>query len=456
MNKKRTIQIKRKKNIVYNWDNDLIKRKNTAMWIINSIKNIEQSFNINLNMRYGDGKTFFLKSTQNYIKKYNIKADYISLSDYIVSNTNILIVLYKMLKNQFYSDENKHSFIKLNKAIGLLRIIEEKSYKDNDIFLKIVENDNFNINDYLDNSKSDSLNMFMKLEKLKEDLIQIIKSELQNIIDSKNEENNLKFLYLIDDLDLCSPKYIMSFFEIIKNYFNVPGIVFLIAFNESEIQNRFTQLYGINSNVKGILDRFIDWKIDIQYNTKLINFITKLNTQLNTRLDFVNINAASRIMINFSFTLRETEKCLIDYYSILENWLDYENDELFEDEDIWTIFFMYALKIKKPLQYKAIKNWEYSYQDIKNMLLLCLPNQEDELYRNTITAILCLDFTNEIKQYIQQYALNQNKEFNYWKTILNVINNIEKEERFKIFKEKKINTRAFINEIIKYIEFTKR
>ena len=452
------IQIRKKKNKIYSWKDDCLKRKKIALWMIEVIKNIKQPFIINLNIRYGDGKTFFLKSTLEYLKEQGINSEYISFSMSNISNRGVINLLFKKLKNNFYSKKNKVIFNKIEKAIGLIKIIENKLFQSDDIldsFREEIIDENFNVISFLDKDASNILSLFVKLDNSRDELQEFIKEEFKTVLDSKAEESNLKFIFLIDDIDFCTSRYIMSFFEIIKTFFAIPGVVFLIASDEREIERRLFNHYGINTNTKGMLDKFIDWKVEIPIKRNSINFIERLNKELKTNLSFVNTNAISRILKNFDFTLREIEKALIEYYSIINNCIEYEEE--FKDEDIWVLFFIYALKIKRKDLYKKIKQDNYNFKEIKEITDLYLPKKKDELFKNIITGIFCVGFSDEIKHHIQKYALNKNsEEFIYWRKILTLINNLKKEDRLISLKENNIDERVLIEEIIKYIEYSKQ
>ena len=58
----------------------------------------------------------------------------------------------------------------------------------------------------------------------------------------------IKLVIMVDELDRCRPDYALSLLEIIKHFFNVEGVHFVLGVNLSELQNIVRARYG--SNIK--------------------------------------------------------------------------------------------------------------------------------------------------------------------------------------------------------------
>lgn len=64
---------------------------------------------------------------------------------------------------------------------------------------------------------------------------------------------------VIDELDRCKPTFAVQTLEIVKHLFNVPGIVFIFSLDITELQHCVKNVYGVNFNAVGYLERFFDY-----------------------------------------------------------------------------------------------------------------------------------------------------------------------------------------------------
>jgi KAP family P-loop domain len=66
------------------------------------------------------------------------------------------------------------------------------------------------------------------------------------------------FVYLIDELDRCRPTFAIELLERIKHLFEVPGIVFVLALDRTQLQHSIRSVYGAEFDAAGYLRRFFD------------------------------------------------------------------------------------------------------------------------------------------------------------------------------------------------------
>jgi hypothetical protein len=62
----------------------------------------------------------------------------------------------------------------------------------------------------------------------------------------------------VDDLDRCRPSYALELLEKIKHFFNVKGLIFVLAIDKNQMCHSMRSLYGVGMDVDGYLRRFID------------------------------------------------------------------------------------------------------------------------------------------------------------------------------------------------------
>ncbi len=70
-----------------------------------------------------------------------------------------------------------------------------------------------------------------------------------------------KLLILVDELDRCRPDYAISVFERIKHFFDIPGVVFLVAYDSEYLISAAQTVYGQNFSADAYFRKFIDYEI---------------------------------------------------------------------------------------------------------------------------------------------------------------------------------------------------
>lgn len=86
------------------------------------------------------------------------------------------------------------------------------------------------------------------------------KTELDNLKDFlKNwtKELDKPVVIIIDELDRCRPDYAVKTLEILKHFFDIPGLVFVLAIDEKQLQTSVKTLFG-TENFDGYKRKFIN------------------------------------------------------------------------------------------------------------------------------------------------------------------------------------------------------
>jgi hypothetical protein len=67
-----------------------------------------------------------------------------------------------------------------------------------------------------------------------------------------------QFIIFVDELDRCRPDFAMRLLETIKHFFDIPGITFVLAYDEMFLSSAAKSLYGPSFDADNYLRRFID------------------------------------------------------------------------------------------------------------------------------------------------------------------------------------------------------
>jgi hypothetical protein len=86
-----------------------------------------------------------------------------------------------------------------------------------------------------------------------------LKESFKTSLSKLGGENMIKII-IIDELDRCRPDYAVNFLEVIKHFFNVPNVVFLIACDQCILGQTVKKVYGITDGV-AYLSRFFNFTV---------------------------------------------------------------------------------------------------------------------------------------------------------------------------------------------------
>ena len=89
------------------------------------------------------------------------------------------------------------------------------------------------------------------------------KNALEGVVENLSRtDGDRPLIVMIDELDRCRPIYAVELLEVAKHLFSVPGVIFVLAINRSELAHSIRSLYGDEFNAEGYLHRFFD--VDFQ------------------------------------------------------------------------------------------------------------------------------------------------------------------------------------------------
>lgn len=86
----------------------------------------------------------------------------------------------------------------------------------------------------------------------------VLRDAASSLSQSKDGKDGKPLIVMIDELDRCRPTYAVELLEVAKHLFSVPGIIFVLAINRSELTHSIKALYGNGFNAAGYLQRFFD------------------------------------------------------------------------------------------------------------------------------------------------------------------------------------------------------
>lgn len=188
-------------------------------------------------------------------------------------------------------------------------------------------------------------------------------SEIRKIVDRKDritsnlqkliKKTDKRILFIIDELDRCSPAFAVKVLETIKHYFEIDGITFVLAVNTEQLAHTVKKFYGNDFDGYGYLNKFFDFPFSLKApDTKMFaaNYLGKPKSS--------NITTKTPIeVVDFlKLKMREIES----YYSSLSTIDEYMRRQgFYDDENIEYIAqcvfvpLALALKIKSGQDYNS-------------------------------------------------------------------------------------------------------
>ena len=80
-------------------------------------------------------------------------------------------------------------------------------------------------------------------------------------IRAQREGPGCKLLVFVDELDRCRPDYCVQILERLKHFFDVPGVVFVLACDPDYLVSAVRAVYGASFDAENYLRRFIEFEV---------------------------------------------------------------------------------------------------------------------------------------------------------------------------------------------------
>lgn len=92
--------------------------------------------------------------------------------------------------------------------------------------------------------------------------IETFRKELQDYVQAGGDSSK-PVVYMVDELDRCRPPFALAVLERIKHLLNVPGIVFVFAWDRQQLNSTIRTVYGPQTDAGGYLLRFVDLEFNL-------------------------------------------------------------------------------------------------------------------------------------------------------------------------------------------------
>lgn len=325
--------------------------------VLKSAKTSKESISIAVNSRDGNGKTYFIKWLANYIPTHGNCKDktlYYNAVEYDDFNDPFLPLAYNIIS--FTDCEDDASFIEYTKAFFTACGYAALKNGINNFFgLKVAEIFSEGIDAVRETELKNIFNQFDTYFKRREQLAEAI----NNLIPSDG-----RLWIFIDELDKCNPEYVIKMLELIKHYFYISNIIFVVSVDLDMLTYALKRIYSQKFDVNAYVRHYFDYiynPTDINWNQFVDRKINEL--EMREMLDNSNILFITTIFKNWSFSIREAEICL---NSILFFLNFYKNRIHNSSQNVIMIYLYFLiLKFKFNSEYIKILRGEYILENTR-------------------------------------------------------------------------------------------
>ncbi|WP_268034018.1 KAP family P-loop NTPase fold protein [Algoriphagus sp. PAP.12] len=379
------------------------------------IDSCADGFVLALNNKWGEGKTEFIRMWKTYLEMEDrgFQTIYFNAWEHDFNRDPLTALLSELKELKIGKEKDFKSLVKygakFSKALvpTVLSAILEKH-----IDSKTVKEAFMEISEEAAEVFEEEVNEYANKKKGLEEF----KKELEAYV-SKLEKKPLVFF--IDELDRCNPKYAVEFLEIIKHFFSVPGIVFVLSIDKGNLINSVRGYFG-SSDLDGneYLRRFIDLEYSLPtpdlddyvhfmfQKTGIGDFLGNDNRRLVSELSKENnqfYNLVYTFFNNSDVNFRQIEKILSHCSIILKT---YSIRHYTIPNALLILLF---IKFIDPNLYKLIKNNQLNFQEFLDKLFEFISpkiKKGKDIHFGNIESLLLVLYQNNIS----------NKELNLWET----------------------------------------
>jgi hypothetical protein len=305
---------------------DLFDRKPLAERLVNFLRKTEGPFTMALTGPYGSGKTYFLLRCKLLLEQSGVHSVLINAWETDFSSEPLAPIISEL--SQRFSDQLKPEDRRWDKAKSLAGKVAAASIP---IGVKlftagILEAQDFTgssaIADVAQKMAEKQFEQFAAAKKsidgLKKELTRLTTKIRERDLKSEKSEEDAQHdppvVVIIDELDRCRPAYAIELLEVLKHFFDVPGIIFILGIDREQLVSAAKAVFGTGLDADGYLRRFIDLECSLpqpSIHTFCINVARSEQSILNWQNYEPLLESIARLCEGAKFSLRKTHQFVI-------------------------------------------------------------------------------------------------------------------------------------------------
>lgn len=236
--------------------NDFLNRRQTGEALSNLLNRIEEPLVVALNSQWGSGKTWFL---QRWVGEHD------------KANENSIVVYFDAFAHDYVSDPLPALVSELVGRTGdkeLFKAIKEVAFKFVQAGVRLgaavatsgMSEAGGAIANSVTGEAEKHLEEFWKLEESRSKAMKEFRTALESLVAG---ENGKKTIFVVDELDRCRPDYALEVLEVIKHFFLVDNVHFVLGVNLGALEKMVGTRYGADIEAGEYLQKFISIKLEL-------------------------------------------------------------------------------------------------------------------------------------------------------------------------------------------------
>lgn len=285
-----------------------------------------ESFVINLEAPWGQGKTTFLEMWRHHLRSQGVDSLYFNAweSDF---SREPLIALIGELSAGMASMEIDATSPAWGQLAKLKKVGARVAVRALPALVKAGTLGVLDLSEVVEDaiasaSEKVAEGEIQRYQEAKSSILEFRK-ELARFSSQLSSESKYPLVIVIDELDRCRPDYAISVLETVKHLFTVPGVVFVVATDSRQLSNAIKHIYGLDAAAEDYLRRFFDLSVSLpapstrQFVEALIvrhglGDFFKQRTHPELQYDHSQLVAALEAMFEATeCSLRDQQKCFI-------------------------------------------------------------------------------------------------------------------------------------------------
>ena len=232
---------------------DILERRKTGEALSDLLNNVDDPLVVALDGKWGTGKTWFLQRWTGHHHKNNESSTVVYFDafahDYLSDPLPALVsALAKNTTDRNIQRIKKIAF-KLTKTLTRVGMRVVATNGTSEIIGAGIK--------AIGPELEKNIDEYWKVEKGKAAAMEQFKDALKSLAANK------KVIFVLDELDRCRPDYALEVLEVIKHFFSVPNVHFVLGVNLEALENMVRTRYGNSINAKIYLQKFIQITLEL-------------------------------------------------------------------------------------------------------------------------------------------------------------------------------------------------
>ena len=251
----------------YTFDNCGVGRKEYGQFLATFLAGENDGFVLNLNGKWGTGKTHFLRRLYSHFHEQGHPVIYIDSWESDFTDNSLLVVASELINQlELQLPVSRSDLDKVKKVFG--KVLKSSVIMSASLAGKYLMDDAGGAREvaktFMEQTPDDMLAKMSKGYAEQVEAIHKVREQLGHfgdaLIDNKQQP---PVMVLVDELDRCRPDYAIAMLEVIKHFFDTKNFVFVVATDTEQLENSIQAVYGVKFDSKAYLRRFFNRKAEL-------------------------------------------------------------------------------------------------------------------------------------------------------------------------------------------------